>query len=205
MDSLSYLIENNNEVIIDEKLLQELQQKNQPPQQQQHQPQQQPLDNSGKADVKGTRKYSPMNRNSKRSPHSNTVLKTETTKTETAKTIPVESRLFNEEESIGILAAKVESLKQGQRQMEEKYGAVIANLRGELNKRNSEYEQQCEEFGSIKGELAATKKDIAALIGMLKKGSAKEADSSKKILSPSGKGAKGNVLSGFSKSSKNIL
>ena len=192
MDSLSYLIENNNEVIIDEKLLQELQQKNQS--------QQQPLDSSNKAEVKGTRKYSPMNRNSKRSPHSNTVLKTET-----AKTIPVESRLFNEEESIGILAAKVESLKQGQRQMEEKYGAVIANLRGELSKRNSEYEQQCEEFGSIKNELTATKKDIAALIGMLKKGSTKEADGNKKILSPSGKGAKGNVLGGFSKSSKNIL
>ena len=198
MDSLSYLIENNNEVIIDEKLLQELQQKNQPQQQQ-------PLDSSGKAEVKGTRKYSPMNHNSKRSPHSNTVLKTEITKTETTKTVPIESRLFSEEESISLLAAKVESLKQGQRQMEEKYGAVIANLRGELSKRNSEYEQQCEEFGSIKGELAATKKDIAALIGMLKKGSAKEADGNKKILSPSGKGAKGNVLGGFSKSSKNIL
>ena len=199
MDSLSYLIENNNEVIIDEKLLQELQQKNQPQQPPQS------LDSSNKAEVKGTRKYSPMNRNSKRSPHSNTVLKTETAKTETAKTVPVESRLFSEEESISLLAAKVESLKQGQRQMEEKYGAVIANLRGELSKRNSEYEQQCDEFGSIKNELTATKKDIAALIGMLKKGSTKEADGSKKILSPSGKGAKGNVLGGFSKSSKNIL
>ena len=89
--------------------------------------------------------------------------------------------------------------------MEEKYGEIIRGLRHELNKRNAEYEHQCEEFNQIKSELTTTKKDIASLIGLLRQNTNRETDNCKRVQSPTmGKG-KGNVLGGFGKSSKDIV